>query len=89
MSNDTITVTNYFGGCPTCGDYSGMVNAGRTHVFFCSERKVSWIAGANLFAVDETREEQIERYKAIEGFERVEPLFEAYGRPIPNCGSAG
>lgn len=70
----TITVTNYFGGCPQCGGNDGYVNAGRTHVCFCLAHRVSWIAGANIFSDwrHETEAEQRERYKIIEGFERIE-----------------
>ena len=68
---------DYFGGCPTCGKNDGYVNAGSTHVFYCTEHRVSWIFGANLFSGwrDETEEEQREKYKLIEDFERVEPLW--------------
>jgi hypothetical protein len=46
-------------------------------VFHCTEHRVSWIFGANLFSGwrDETEEEQREKYKLIEDFERVEPLW--------------
>jgi hypothetical protein len=46
-------------------------------VFYCTEHRVSWIFGANLFSGwrDETEEEQREKYKLIEDFERVEPLW--------------
>jgi hypothetical protein len=66
-----------FGGCPTCGKNDWYVNAGTTHVFFCAEHRVSWIFGANLFSSchEETEQEQREKYKRIEGFERVEPLW--------------
>jgi hypothetical protein len=76
MNDDTTTV-DYFGGCPTCGKNDGYLNAGRTHVFYCREHKVSWIFGANMFSSwkDETEEEQREKYKLIEDFERVEPLW--------------
>ena len=69
----TITVEDYFGGCPTCGKNDGYLNAGKTHVFYCREHKVSWVFGANVFGSwkDETEDEQPEKYKAIEGFERV------------------
>jgi hypothetical protein len=68
---------DYFGGCPTCGKNDGYLNAGRTHVFYCEAHRVSWIYGANIFSdwCDETEAEQIEKYKLIEDFERVEPLW--------------
>jgi hypothetical protein len=68
---------DYFGGCPTCGKNDGFVNAGSTHVFYCEEHRVTWIYGSNIFSGwrDETEAGQRERYKVIEGFERVEPLW--------------
>jgi hypothetical protein len=72
--NDNIP---YFGGCPTCGKNDGYRNAGRTHVFFCREHRCSWIVGANLFSdwKDESEEEQSRKYREIEDFARVEPLW--------------
>jgi hypothetical protein len=74
MSELTI---DYFGGCPTCGRNDRYVNAGSTHVFYCLEHRVSWIFGANIFSGwrEETEAEQREKYKLIESFERVEPLW--------------
>ena len=57
-------------------------------MFYCLEHRVSWIYGANIFGSwrQETEAEQIEKYKLIEGFERVEPLWPedahvAFSRP--------
>jgi hypothetical protein len=82
--NTHTTTTDYFGGCPTCGKNDGYLNAGRTHVFYCREHKVSWIFGANLFDSwkDETEDEQREKYKLIEGFERVEPIWPEYAHVV-------
>ena len=69
-------VDREFGGCPSCGKYSGYVNAGRTHVFYCDAHNVSWIAGANLFSDwrNEIEQEQRVKYRHIEGYRRVEPI---------------
>jgi hypothetical protein len=66
-----------FGGCPQCGKNSGYVNAGSTHVFYCEAHKVSWIYGADIFDdwLSETEAEQIDKYRLIEDFERVAPLW--------------
>jgi hypothetical protein len=73
----TTMEVDEFGGCPTCGKNNGYVNAGATHVFYCSEHKVSWIYGANIFSGwrEETKEQQRENYKLIEDFERVVPWW--------------
>jgi len=74
----TITVTNYFGGCPTCGKSDGYLNAGKSHRFYCSEHKTSWCIGSNLFNdwKDETEEEQRAKWRAVgmEDFADVEPI---------------
>jgi hypothetical protein len=43
----TITVTNYFGGCPTCGGNDGCVDADGRLVSYCKEHKVSWEIGGD------------------------------------------
>jgi hypothetical protein len=66
---------SHFGVCPVCGKHDGYVNAGKSHVFFCSEHAKSWIGGANLFDSwrDETEDEQRAKYEAarISETERV------------------
>jgi hypothetical protein len=68
---------DYVGGCPTCGRNDGYLKARRTHEFYCLEHRVSWIYGANTFSGwrDETEAQQIEKYRLIEDFERVEPIW--------------
>jgi hypothetical protein len=78
--SEMITVTNYFGGCPTCGQSDGYLNAGRSHRFFCKEHKTAWLVGSNLFSDwrRETEEEQREKWDAVglDTFEDVDPLPE-------------
>jgi hypothetical protein len=65
-----------FGGCPTCHRNDGYTNAGRTHVCYCLEHRVSWVIGCNLFSSwkDETEAEQRAAWAAIglDDFARVE-----------------
>ncbi len=74
---DQAFLDDYFGVCPHCEKTDGYVNAGSTHVFYCDEHKVSWIAGANLFSGwrDETEEEQRKKYKHIETHKRDPHLW--------------
>jgi hypothetical protein len=78
-----------FGLCPVCHKNDGYVNAGKTHVFYCKEHRVSWIAGTNLFSSwkQETEEEQRAIYNeiGIGEFERIEwPFF----WPVPKRADA-
>jgi len=83
-----VTTDEYFGGCPECGKSDGYLNAGRTHVFFCREHKVRWIAGSNLFSDwrNETEEEQRRAWNeaGLEGTKLVEPIY-----PERNKGVSG
>ena len=74
----TITVTNYFGGCPTCGGNDGCVNADGRLVSYCKAHKVSWDIGEDEFIsrLSETDPEKRERYKFIEDYEDVQPVPE-------------
>jgi hypothetical protein len=76
----TVTVTEYFGGCPTCGKNNGYLNAGRSHRFYCVAHKTSWMVGANLFDSwrFETEEEQLAKWAEIgmSTFADVVPLSE-------------
>ena len=66
---------DYFGLCPQCMSYTGVVKAGRTDVMYCKEHRVSWIAGAGFFDCGNLPEdEQKKIYEdTIGGFERIEP----------------
>lgn len=81
--------SDYFGGCPECGDNDGYANAGKAHIFYCKEHKTQWVAGANLFSScrGETEEEQRKKYNEIglDTFREVKPLQE--GTPIFGQGS--
>jgi hypothetical protein len=63
--------SDYFGVCPKCGKNDGYINIGRGHWFFCTEHKIRWCAGANLFSSwqDETEEQPLERYNQL-GFDK-------------------
>jgi hypothetical protein len=77
-----VTTDEYFGGCPTCGKSDGYLNAGRSHWFACAAHKVRWCVGANLFGDwrDETEEEQRRKFRPIEDFAEVEPIYPKAGR---------
>jgi hypothetical protein len=51
---------HHFGVCPTCHRGNTYTKTGKTHVFFCEEHKVFWVAGVNLFSSwqHETEDEQ-------------------------------
>jgi hypothetical protein len=76
----TITVTNYFGGCPICGQTNGYLNAGKSHCFYCVEHKTSWCVGSNLLSSwkSETEEEQRAKWMAVgmDDFADVKPIPE-------------
>jgi len=50
-----------FGVCPYCLKTNGYISIGRSHWFYCSEHKVCWLVGSNLFSwpFDESWEEMI------------------------------
>lgn len=74
----TITVTNYFGGCPTCGANDGCVNAEGWLICYCKSHKVSWKIYEEQFIgrPPETDADQRERNKFIEDYEDVQPVPE-------------
>jgi hypothetical protein len=70
----TITVRNFFGGCPTCGANDGCVNADGRLASYCMAHKVYW--GIDEGRLPEPDAEQRERYKFIEDYEDVQPVPE-------------
>ena len=50
---------DHFGVCPKCKKYSGCLNIGRDHWFYCDAHKTKWWIGSNLFSgwKTETKEE--------------------------------
>jgi hypothetical protein len=68
-TNTNITAEeHYFGCCPTCHQYDGYLNIGKGHWFYCSEHKIRWCIGSNLFSSwqDETEEDQRTAYAALD-----------------------
>lgn len=61
--------------CPECGKDCPFVNAGRTHVCYCTDCQVSWIWGCNLTSHwrDQTEAEQRAEWAAagIENMRRI------------------
>lgn len=47
--NEPSPETDYFGVCPYCDQWSGYINIGRSHWFYCSEHKVRWFVGSDHF----------------------------------------
>jgi hypothetical protein len=68
-----------FGGCPTCHNFSGNLNVGPSHYYFCTDHKTYWKIGENLFSA--WRSESTEQQKQIwdqvgmDSFTEVEPWF--------------
>jgi hypothetical protein len=69
---------DYFGLCPVCHRTDGYANAGRSHRFYCTKHKTSWLAGSNLFSDwrRQTEEEQRKLWSDIglDDFKDVEPF---------------
>jgi len=69
----------YFGRCPLCNNTDGYVNVESSHWFFCSERKVMWCAGANVFSSwqNETEEEQKRNWDqlGLDKYEQIQPVY--------------
>ncbi len=57
---------SYFGVCPYCLKTDGYISIGRGQWFYCSEHKVCWFVGSNLFSwpFDESWEEMIAAQKS-------------------------
>jgi hypothetical protein len=75
---------DYFGLCPTCHKCEGFINVGRSHWLYCTEHKVKWLIGANIFSSwrDETEAEQRAIYNEIGmgGFKEVQPYYHSSSR---------
>jgi hypothetical protein len=72
-----ISTSDYFGGCPWCGQTDGYRNVGRDHWFFCRTHKTKWWVGSNLFSGwrDETEQEQRNARRLLSEFTEVEPII--------------
>jgi hypothetical protein len=72
----TVTTTNYFGGCPTCGGCDGYLNLRRDHWMVCHACKTRWVIGANLFSSwrDETEADWERNYLLLSGYRQVKPI---------------
>ena len=68
---------DYFGVCPECGKSDGCINIGRAHWFYCTEHKIRWCIGWNLFSgwQYETEDQQRETYERLDfgTFRTIEP----------------
>jgi hypothetical protein len=69
---------DYFGVCPTCFKFTGYINIGKGHWFFCKEHRVKWWFGSNIFSDwrQQTEEEQREAYDSL-GFTDYDDLTHA------------
>jgi hypothetical protein len=78
MTMKTITVTNYFGGCPTCGANDGCVNVNGMLRCYCKSHNVSWDISQDLsiHPLPKPGAEERERNKFIEDYEHVHPVPE-------------
>lgn len=76
--SDTITVSDYFGGCPHCGANHGYMNVRAEHWIVCDAHKVKWRIGSNLFSCwkDENESVWLLNAERLLGYSKVEPLPE-------------
>jgi hypothetical protein len=74
--SDTITVSDYFGGCPHCGANHGFLNVRDEHWIVCDTHKVKWCVGYNLFSDWKKEGETIwwQNGEKLLGYSKVEPL---------------
>ena len=86
-------VTDYFGGCPNCGQNNGYLNVNRIHIFICHTHKTAWCIGSNLFSDwrDETEETWMRNEALLEQYTEVEaldnPIFNGHQDGCPRCGA--
>lgn len=71
-----VTTTEYFGGCPQCGQTDGCFNIEREHWFKCDTHKTCWSIGANLFSSwrEETDADWSRNRVKHESYRTVEPV---------------
>lgn len=76
--SDTITVSDYFGGCPHCGANHGFLNVGRAHWIACDTHKTKWCIGSNVFSDWKEENEAIwlQNAEKLAGYSEVKPLPE-------------
>ena len=70
------TTTEYFGGCPECGQNDGYLNIERDHWFFRDAHKTTWRPGSNLFSSWRHESEADWRRNGghLEGYDIVDPI---------------
>ena len=87
MTSEKITTTEYFGGCPECGNNDGYINIGLGHWFFCKTHRTTWFGGSNLFSScqDESEEDQRRIYDEI-GFDHYRKVEAVYADNDDNAG---
>lgn len=90
--SDTITVSDYFGGCPHCGANHGYMNVRAEHWIVCDAHKVKWRIGSNLFSCWKDENESVwlltipKSSRFLRGRGQATPRF-ANGSS-PRCGSS-
>ncbi len=74
---------DYFGVCPTCRKYSGCLNIGRDHWFYCETHKTKWWIGSNLFSgwKSQTEEEHNRNASILSGYLDVISSVTYSGKP--------
>jgi hypothetical protein len=73
------TTTEYFGGCPQCGESDGYINDGPEHWGCCEAHKVKWRIGCNLFSSwqDESEADRAVNRWELSRFREVGPIYPA------------
>ena len=70
------TTTEYFGGCPECGQTDGYLNVRSNHWFVCDTHRTKWCIGANLYSSwhDETEADWRRNDEKLAGYRDVDPI---------------
>jgi hypothetical protein len=71
-----ITVPDWGGGCPECGNLEQWLNVGRDHGCVCHYHMTKWCVGSNLFSSWRDEERNIWEANAwlLAGYTEVDPL---------------
>ena len=66
-----------FGACPHCRKNDGFLNLGKSHWFFCTQHKVKWCYGENVFSSwhEETQADWALNERTLSDFRIVTPYF--------------
>ena len=83
VTEESPDYVHHFGSCPHCMTDPTYMNHGKDHFMTCSEHKVYWYVGSNLFSSwrDETPADWEKNAALLDTFTEVKPRYVVEQQP--------